>query len=318
MADRLGIDEQVIEENIAATKEVTPAMLFVLWVFITLSLWSFAFWHAPEQTPEWLLRAQSACFGTDQTGLPDTYGWFILILAPLSFFFALTVAYGNALGDSLRSFFHSRIRQVLAFALTICVLGETLWVSKRINQGLAIKNETYLSEDLGDLPEAYPMIREPASPFVLTNQNGEHVSLESLRGKPVLLAFAFSHCQTVCPAVVQQTLAAKNHFPPYKLQLVIVTLDPWRDIPSALPSMAARWNLGEGEHILSGSVDEVLAVLQAYRMPIQRDLKTGDITHPSPSYLIDSSGMIVYQFNNPSVTWLVQALDRVIKNKEGT
>ena len=55
------------------------------------------FYRAPDITPEWLLRAQSVCFGTTQTGLPDTYGWLVLALGPLSMLLGLVVALGRDL-----------------------------------------------------------------------------------------------------------------------------------------------------------------------------------------------------------------------------
>lgn len=37
-------------------------------------------------------------------------------------------------------------------------------------------------------------------PFTFTNQNGDSVSLEDLKGKVWIADFIFTNCETVCPA----------------------------------------------------------------------------------------------------------------------
>ncbi len=293
-------------------ESLTPAVLLILWILITLSLWSFAFWHIPEATPEWLLRAQAACFGINENGLPDTAGWFILVLAPLSFLFAALVAYGREIFSGLRYFLRPLTGRAFAVILLLCVLAQTVWVFKRISDGQAVAEASYLSDELRDLPAHYPKLNQPAKSFALMNQYGKRLGLSELKGRPLVLTFAFAHCQTVCPAIVQQVLTAARKFPPETLSVLVVTLDPWRDTPSALPTLAKQWDLGESQYVLSGNVDEVLSVHKDYHMAIQRDERSGDIVHPSPSYVIDAEGEIVYAFNNASVTWLSQAIENVL------
>ena len=233
-----------------STSGMTPAILVVGLILSTLTLWSFAFWHAPEATPEWLTRAQAACFGISETGLPNVAGWVVLVLTPLSFLAVAIVMYGWEIVWGLRCLLSSVTGRLFAVLLISSVIAEGVWVTGRIRHGLSVAQASYIPEAGIGLPEHYPRLNELSPPFALRNQRGELVELSALRGRTILLTFAFAHCQTICPAVVQQALTAARNFPPDSLYLLIVTLDPWRDTPSALPGLATRWELRENEHVL--------------------------------------------------------------------
>ena len=53
-------------------------------------------------------------------------------------------------------------------------------------------------------------VNDAAPALALTDQTGREVTLESSRGRPVLVAFAFAHCETVCPLVVADVMAARR------------------------------------------------------------------------------------------------------------
>jgi cytochrome oxidase Cu insertion factor (SCO1/SenC/PrrC family) len=76
--------------------------------------------------------------------------------------------------------------------------------------------------------------------------------------------------------------------------LLVVTLDPWRDTPGRLPTIASTWKLEGDAHVLSGPPDDVERVLSAWRVPRTRNLKTGDIAHPSIVYVVNAQGRITY------------------------
>jgi protein SCO1/2 len=143
--------------------------------------------------------------------------------------------------------------------------------------------------------ENYPRLNQPAAPLSLVSQTGETFTLDGIRGRPVLLTFAYAHCATVCPVIVKDALEAQRMLrgTTDDPAVVIVTLDPWRDTPSRLPALAAAWQLPAGDAwVLSGSVAQVQAVLTAWNIPRTRDESTGDITHPSLIYVIDRNGRI--------------------------
>ena len=126
------------------------------------------------------------------------------------------------------------------------------------------------------------------------------------------MTFAFAHCRTVCPVVVR-TVREAAHRLGGAATVVVVTLDPWRDRPSALPSMLTAWQLDDlpAAHVLSGEVEQVLKTLDVWNMPIQRDERTGDVTHPALVYVVAADGALAYSFHNPPVEWVVEAVERL-------
>jgi protein SCO1/2 len=153
-------------------------------------------------------------------------------------------------------------------------------------------------------PDTYPRLDRAAPALSLIDQTGERFSLDDLRGRPALVTFAFGNCHTVCPVVVRQALDVRRTLAESAAagevsseavpNVVIVSLDPWRDTPARLTHLAEHWELDGSSRVLTGSVGEVEAVLTAWNVARQRDPSTGDITHPPLVYLLDASGQIAY------------------------
>ena len=286
---------------------------FLAWLGITVGWWVLAF--APlAAPPEWLERARSVCFGTLPSGLPDTYGWILLVLGPLSMLSFLVAVWGRELWSSGRWLAR---RPTGVIALAVVVLGPTVglaWVGERVETARRLsRNASSLPEDTGPLPDHYPRGTEPAPGFTLTDQDGHRVSLGDLRGEPVLLTFAYAHCSTVCPVIVETARRAVRAVPEAEASVVIVTLDPWRDTPRTLPALAESWRLEElsSARVLSGEVPAVQSVHEEYNVPTVRNRKTGEISHPALVFLIDDRGRLAYTFNGASARWLADGLRRL-------
>lgn len=76
----------------------------------------------------------------------------------------------------------------------------------------------------------------PAAQFSLVDEDGRHVSLDSYRGKPVLLFFGYTKCPDVCPMTLNKlTRAMKDAGGDARdIQVLLITLDPATDTPAAL------------------------------------------------------------------------------------
>ncbi len=262
----------------------------------------------PSEPPAWLTAARMACFGSTESGLPAAAGWMMLILAPASFLGAIVALWGSELGRSLRQAARSRSGQGMFAVLALVVAVESVWVVRKLEAGRAVTTWVPSPQGDGALPEAYPRQTAPAPDFTLVDQHGARVSLASLKGRPVVLTFVFAHCQTMCPFIVETLKRAA----PEGGQVLLVTLDPWRDTPSALPGIVAQWGLPATFRVLSSrTVSDVLGVAQAYGMSFERNEKTGDIVHPGLVFLIDADGRLVYTFSNPPAAWVREGLHRL-------
>ena len=262
---------------------------------ITAAWWALALWPV-DNGPAWLERTRYVCFGVAESGLPDAGGWIGLVFGPLGMLAILVIAWWRGVVQLLE---RARSSRTVAVALATLALGGAVLVAGagvRVQQARAVFAEV---PETGDelLPLTGPRLDRPAPPLILVGQDGARHSLDDLRGRPVLVTFAFAHCETVCPVVVGHVLAAQRELRAAGLPaaVLIVTLDPWRDTPSRLPSMARAWGLPDrGAWVLSGEVEAVEAALDAWDVPRRRDLTTGDVTHPSLVYIVDRVGRIAY------------------------
>jgi protein SCO1/2 len=161
-----------------------------------------------------------------------------------------------------------------------------------------------------DLASALTRVSDEAPALALVDQHGRSVTLTAFRGRPVVVTFAYGHCETVCPLLVNDVLAAQRRLPDRPPVVIVITLDPWRDTPTRLESIAADWNMGSETHLLSGEPALVERTLNAWRVPRVRNEKTGDLSHPAVVYVIGPDGRIAYvlQGNADAIAAAVRAL----------
>jgi protein SCO1/2 len=124
--------------------------------------------------------------------------------------------------------------------------------------------------------------------ITLLDQHGERVSLPALLNssdKPVMLNFIFTSCTAICPmmtsifAKVQKQLgddAARVH-------MVSVSIDPEHDTPAELAAYARRFDAGSQWLFLTGSLDDSIAVQQAF------DAYRGDKMNHTPLTLFHAA-----------------------------
>ena len=295
-------------------RELSPMalILFGSWLLITMGWWLAAFYKIPPSAPEWLIRAQAVCFGQLPNGLPETYGWLSLIMTPLSMLAILFAVWGRELLNSLALLLSGGGGRMVLVLVVMFPLLEAFWVG---NQVISRQEVSGLPQVLGSgpLPETYPRLKRPAPPFSLTNQRGENISNESLRGRMAVITFAFGQCETVCPTLVTRVLKGVEPLPPERRpRVIVISLDPWRDTVGGLATLAMKWNLGDRADLLSGGVEEINRVLDTYQVSRSRNLDNGDINHVALVYLLDEAGQIAYMFNNPSPRWITEAGRRIL------
>jgi protein SCO1/2 len=270
-----------------------PAAALGAIVAITVSWWAFALWPVGGAGPEWLLRTRDVCFGTVGDSLPNAAGWLVLIGQPIGMVALLAVVWGAELRASLARAMAGATGQILVGIVAAVLVAGVSGVVVRVRTA----GQEPFATGAGDIAAQLTRINDPAPALTLTNQHGREVSLESFRGRPVIVSFAYAHCETVCPLIVSDLLSARERAGADPPPVLLVTLDPWRDTPSRLPSIATRWKLPEGMHVLSGPADVVERTLNGWRVPRVRNEKTGDISHPSMVYVIDAAGRIAYVVN---------------------
>lgn len=257
----------------------------------TAAWWALALWPLNADAPEWIARTREVCFGATRTGLPHAGGWILLIGEPIGMLAVLHVVWGDDLRAGLarmHAFLPWRI--VSATVLLVCASGVVATIRRvtaTAGGGLA---ETF--EVATALP---PRSAAPAPPLALTDQSGGRTRLEDYRGRWVMVTFAFGHCEDICPVIVQHARQARTDEGAADVPLLVVTLDPWRDTPDRLGSIATAWMLAGEDRALGGSVEEVTAALDAWSIARVRDPDTGMIAHGSTIVLVDPEGRAAWR-----------------------
>ena len=274
-------------------EDVWPLGALAFLLVTTAAWWALALWPMPEETHGWLLRAREVCFKTGPTGLPDRSGWILLIGEPIGMLAVLMVAWGAEVRRSLARLVSSLPGRAAAFAVMgLVALGLGAAVTR-----VAAARVPDVELAVADLPpETYPRVdlTWPDTPG-LVDQRGEAFTLASLGGRSAIVTFAYAHCTTICPVLVQAAKEARDALRnEVDVAVVALTLDPWRDTPSRLPDMAARWGLEEGDFVLSGAVEAVEAALDAWNVPRERDERTGELAHPALTFLVEGDGTVAF------------------------
>ena len=146
-------------------------------------------------------------------------------------------------------------------------------------------------------------VAQPAAiggPFQLTDQNGRAVTDKSLKGKPTLIFFGYTHCPDVCPTSlfeISEVLRAMGKDAD-KVNAVFISVDPERDTPATMKDYLSSFD----PHLegLSGDPAETAKVITSYRVYAKKvPTKDGDYTmdHTALIYLMDRDGRFVSPFN---------------------
>jgi len=79
----------------------------------------------------------------------------------------------------------------------------------------------------------------PAPDFRLKNQDGETLSMRSLRGRPVVVTFLYTTCQDSCPIQAQTVRGALDELG-HDVPALAIAVDPPRDTPGRAQAFLAK------------------------------------------------------------------------------
>lgn len=81
----------------------------------------------------------------------------------------------------------------------------------------------------------------------MTDQDGQPVAMDELKGKWSLLFFGYTFCPDICPATLAQLRQLQTQLPEEtraRLNVVMVSVDPHRDTPEQLSKYLGFFNAG--------------------------------------------------------------------------
>jgi protein SCO1 len=102
-----------------------------------------------------------------------------------------------------------------------------------------------------------------APDFELENQDGERISMRSLRGSPVIVTFLYTTCEETCPGQAQTVRGALDELG-HDVPAIAVAVDPPRDTPArARAFLSEQRALGRLDFVL-GSRSELRPVWKGF------------------------------------------------------
>src|SRR5271163_4051919 len=101
-------------------------------------------------------------------------------------------------------------------------------------------------------------------PFALEDGDGKTVSDQTLRGRPFLVYFGYTHCPDVCPTELARISDVLGQMGDKSIPALFITVDPERDTPKIMQEYVSSFNpaiIG-----LSGSPQAIEAVEKTFRV----------------------------------------------------
>lgn len=137
-------------------------------------------------------------------------------------------------------------------------------------------------------------------PFQLTDHDGKPVSDETLKGKPFLVFFGFTHCPDICPTTLFEVSEILTRLGPDagKMNALFVTVDPERDTVEKLKDYLGSFH--PQLRGVTGSPEALDKMLKGYRVYYKKIPTAGSdytMDHTALVYLMDKQGRFVAPFN---------------------
>jgi protein SCO1 len=126
--------------------------------------------------------------------------------------------------------------------------------------------------------------------LALTTQDGKRLSADDLKGRPLAIAFGFTHCPDVCPTTLLEWSNALAELGPQgdKLKVLFVSVDSERDTPEALKGYMTAFD--PRITALTGSPSEIAAaaaVLDAFYEKVPGADGSFTFDHSIKTYVLD-------------------------------
>ena len=135
--------------------------------------------------------------------------------------------------------------------------------------------------------------------FALEDGAGKTITDQTLKGRPFLVYFGYTHCPDVCPTELARISDILGKMGDKSIPALFITVDPERDTPKLMQDYVSSFNpavIG-----LSGSPLAVEATEKTFRVYARKGQPQPDgdysMDHSSIVYLMDKNGAFVEAFN---------------------
>jgi len=138
----------------------------------------------------------------------------------------------------------------------------------------------------------FPLPGDLAPDFTLTDQFAHPVTLSSLRGHEVVLAFIDSECKTLCPLTSTIMYTAKAELPASASKQVLLIAVNANPNATSIASVQA-WSINHGMlhqwEFLTGTAQQLQSIYSRFKIYVQVN-PDKSITHDPIIFIIDAQG----------------------------
>lgn len=125
----------------------------------------------------------------------------------------------------------------------------------------------------------------------------QSIQLESLAGKPQLVALIYTGCSNSCPVIVESMKRVEKQVPMNmrnKIGFVLISLTPDTDYPKTLKNFSEKKELNQNWKLLRGNNALVRSLSNALNGRY-KVIKADDVAHSNTVTLLNSQGQIQLQ-----------------------
>jgi protein SCO1/2 len=147
-----------------------------------------------------------------------------------------------------------------------------------------------------------------------TDQEGKAVTLDSLRGGPIVIAMGYTSCKDICPMIVADMVAIEDRTKASSrtnVRFAFFSIDPANDTPERLKAYAGDHGLDVAHWTLYRGDDKAVRELAAALGVRYRRNADGGFDHSAIITLLDADGRIAFQKPDAQID-----TDEMVKNIE--
>lgn len=180
-------------------------------------------------------------------------------------------------------------------ALLICSLFFSACTSATQKNQTPVAKNKVASNDVTDLNWKVPA-------FEAVDQEGKEITLESYKGKVLLVDFIFTRCPNICPPMTSNMVRVQKELKKQNVdaQIISFTADPLYDQPKVLKQFAEKYqaDLQNWSFLQVKDLKTVQDIVKVGFKGIVTQQKGPSeefpilVNHPSQFYLIDQKGQV--------------------------
>jgi protein SCO1/2 len=167
---------------------------------------------------------------------------------------------------------------------------------------------TQAVESIGHSSAMLAQVASPAAPsrsrataadlpdVAIETADGTRTSFAATGGRVRIATMFYSHCPGVCPLTIDALRAIDRQFTAQqraRLNFVLLSLDPARDSPQALRSLAVERGLTSSRWLLGRTSESDARAFAAAAHIQYRTLSDGSIDHSTGFVLVDGQGRLL-------------------------